>query len=179
MSRLYKAPFLRFSNDLLLELHIPAHLVPPDPDDTESTRGMIPSRISPCPEIPIQSSHLMYIIPTLMAILQGPITSPNNRTAHETQMRAPSTRIRHRGPLNRLLALTGRTLPWICFSHETLPKRRLRQQRMHAKSLMVHNRRNLTLRKRSTIHLRAHSLMARLTRLWIKTKRSRFRGRKT
>jgi hypothetical protein len=132
-----------------------------------------------CPDISIQSFHLMYIPLTLTAILQGPITSPNNQIGHEIQIRARSTRIRRREPLNRSLALTGRTLPWICSSHETLPKRRLRQQRMHAKSLMVLNKRNLTLKKHLTIHLRAHSLMARLTRLWIKTKRSRFLGRKT
>ena len=64
-----------------------------------------------CSNIQIQSFHLMYIIPTLTAILQGPITSPNNQIAHEIQMRARSTRIRRRGPLNRLLASTGRTLP--------------------------------------------------------------------
>jgi len=132
-----------------------------------------------CANIPFQSFHLMYIPLTLLAILQGPITSPNNRIAHEIQTLARSTRIRRREPLNRSLALTGRTSPWTCSSLGTLPKRRLRQQRMHAKSPMALNKRNLTLKKHLTIHLRAHSLMARSTRLWTKTKRSRFLGRRT
>lgn len=178
MSRSDKASLLRLSNHLLLELHIPAHLVPPDPDDTESTRDDLRSNLA-CPDMPIQSFHLTYILPTLTATLQGLITSPNNRIAHEIQMRFRSTRTRRRGPINHLLALTGRILPWTCSSHEILPKRRLRQQKMHAKSLMVLNKRNLALRKHLTRHLRARSLTACLIRLWIKRKRSRFLGRRT
>ena len=77
-----------------------------------------------CPDILVQSSHLMYIPPTRTVIPQGPITSPNSQIGREIQMRALSTRIRRRGPLNRLLVLTGKTLPWICSSHGTLRKRR-------------------------------------------------------
>lgn len=132
-----------------------------------------------CPDTLVQFFHLMYIPPILMVILQGLVTSLNNQIGREIQIHAPSTRIRRRGALSRLLALTGRTLPWICSSHEILRKRRPRQQRMLAKSLTVPNKRSPIIKRHSTIHSTPRFLTAHLTRLWIKTKRSRFLEWKT
>lgn len=130
----------------------------------------IPAR----PDTLVQFFHLTYTPPILMVILQGLVTSLNNQIGRETQIHAPSTRIRRRGALSRLLASTGRTSPWICSSHGTPRKRRPRQQRMPAKSLTVPNKRSPITKRPSTIHSTPPSLTACLTRLWIKTKRSRF-----
>lgn len=121
----------------------------------------------------------MFIPPIHSVTPQDPITSLNDQIDRETQMLARSTRILLKEPLSHLLALIGKTLPWICSSHETPQKKRLQQRKMLARSPMVLNKRNPTLRKRSIIRSRAHSSTVCLIRLWIKTKRSRSLGRKT